>query len=74
MTFGWLNVFNAELTPKMYWRGPRSQEAGRWEEVGEVRGRLNLTLHCHHQNDSGDGVGGGRRGGEWGWVGRGRGR
>ena len=24
----WLNVFNAELSPKRYWRGPRSQEVG----------------------------------------------
>ena len=23
---GWLNVFNAELSPKRYWRGPGSQE------------------------------------------------
>ena len=26
--FGRLNLFNAELSPKRYWRGPRSQELG----------------------------------------------
>ena len=26
--FGWLNAFNAELSPKRYWCGPRSQEEG----------------------------------------------
>ena len=26
---GWLNVFNAELSPKRYWRGLRSQEVGK---------------------------------------------
>ena len=25
---GWLKGFNAELSPKRYWRGPRSQEVG----------------------------------------------
>ena len=25
---GWLNLFNAELSPKRYWREPRSQEVG----------------------------------------------
>ena len=40
----WLTLFNAELSPKRYWRGPRSQEVG-------GRGRLYLSLHCHHQND-----------------------
>ena len=25
---GWLNVFNAELSPKRLWRGPGSQEVG----------------------------------------------
>ena len=25
---GWLSRFNAELSPKRYWRGPRSQEVG----------------------------------------------
>ena len=24
----WLNLFNAEFSPKRYWRGPRSQELG----------------------------------------------
>ena len=42
---GWLNLSNAQLSPKRYWQGPRSQEMG---EEGE----LHLTLHCQHQNDS----------------------
>ena len=42
----WLNLFNAELSQKRYWMGPRSQEV---REEGE---RLYLTLYCHHQNDS----------------------
>ena len=28
MVFGLVNWFNAELSPKRYWRGPRSQEVG----------------------------------------------
>ena len=32
----WLNVFNAELSPKMYWRGPRSQEEGVKRETTSV--------------------------------------
>ena len=36
-----LNMFSAEVSPKRYWRGPRSQEMG---EKGDY-----LTLHCHHQ-------------------------
>ena len=28
----WLNMFNAELSPKRYWWGPKSQEVG--EEGG----------------------------------------
>ena len=39
------NLFNAELSPKRYWQGPRSHNVG--EE-----GDLHLTLHCHHHNDS----------------------
>ena len=36
MLVGWLNVFNAELSPKRYRRGPRSQEVGEeGMEVGE---------------------------------------
>ena len=23
---GWLNLFNTQLPPRRYWRGPRSQE------------------------------------------------
>ena len=45
--FGWLNWLDAELSPKGYWCGLRSQE------VGEGRGRrLYLMLLCHNQNDS----------------------
>ena len=40
MCLVWLNLFHAELFPKWYWQGPRSQE------VGE-RGRLYPTSHCH---------------------------
>ena len=29
----WLNWFNAEFSPKRFWRGPRSQEVG--EEGGD---------------------------------------
>ena len=29
---GWLNGFNTELSPKRYWRGPRSQEVGEEED------------------------------------------
>ena len=25
----WCNLFNAELSPKKFWRGPRSQETGK---------------------------------------------
>ena len=39
-------MFNAELSPRKYWLGPRSQE------VGEEAGRLYLSLPCHHQNHS----------------------
>ena len=40
---GWLNSFNAELSPTRYWRGPISQD------VGEER---DYAWHnCHHQND-----------------------
>ena len=42
---GWLNWFNVELSPKRYWRGPKSQEVGGTE-------RLYPTLYCHHQNGS----------------------
>ena len=30
---GWLNLFNAELSPKRYWRGPRSRGWGKRETV-----------------------------------------
>ena len=40
----WLNLFNAELSLKRHWRGPRSQEVG--------QGRQYPTLRCHHQNCS----------------------
>ena len=30
--FGWLNLLNAELSPKRYWMGPTSQEV---EEEGD---------------------------------------
>ena len=39
----WLDLFNAELCPKGYWRVPRSQRV--------CERRLYLTLHCHHHND-----------------------
>ena len=39
--FGWLDLFNAELSPKRQWRELRSQEVG--EE-----GKLHLKLPCHH--------------------------
>ena len=40
-----LNAYNAELSLKRSWRGPKSQEIG--EEGG-----LYLTLHCNQENDS----------------------
>ena len=40
---GWLNLFNAELSPEVL--------AGTEIPGGWGRGRLYLTLHCHHQND-----------------------
>ena len=51
-------MLNTELSPKRSWRRPRSREAG--EEVlaeakvpgGGGRGRLYLSLHCHHHNDA----------------------
>ena len=52
---GWLNVFNAVLSPKRYWLGPRYQEVelgGGGGREGGDRSRLYLTLHSHHQNDS----------------------
>ena len=39
----WLNIFNAELSPKKYWRKPRFQE---------MREEGYYTLHCNNQNDS----------------------
>ena len=44
----WLNLFNAELSPKTHWRGPRSQKV----EGNRETMSLYVTLHCHHQNDS----------------------
>ena len=60
--FCWLD-FNAEsqLSPKSYWQGPRSLKVMEWGGVewgrggsGEEggRGKLYVTLHCQHQNDS----------------------
>ena len=64
---GWLNVFNAELSPKRLWRGPGSQEVGgegvvvTWcftpSTIAVIswrrgRGRLYLSLRCHLHNDS----------------------
>ena len=46
----WLNVFNADVSPKRYWLGPRSQE-GVGREWEGMRSRLYQTLRCHHQND-----------------------
>ena len=44
---GWLvNLINAELSPKRYIL------AGTEIPGGRGRGRLYLTLHCHHHNDS----------------------
>ena len=38
----WLNLFNAaELSPKKYWRGPKSQEVG---EVGDYTYRYTVTI------------------------------
>ena len=48
----WLNLFDIELSQKRYWWGSRSQEVRAREEGGGERGRLYLTLLCHHQNDS----------------------
>ena len=44
--FEWLDLFNAKLSPKWFWRNTRSQEVG-WGRV-----TFYLTLHCHCQNDS----------------------
>ena len=46
---GWVgfNLLNAELSPKKYCRGPRSQEVG---DEGDYT--VYLILHCHHQNHS----------------------
>ena len=41
-----LALFDAVFSSKCYWRGARSQE------VGEEGDYIQLTLHCHHQNDS----------------------
>ena len=40
-----LDMFNAVLSMNRYWRGPGSLEV-------ERRGRLYLTLHRHHRNES----------------------
>ena len=45
---GWLDLFNAELSLKRYWRVLRSQELC----VCGGGGGLYLTLHCHCQNDT----------------------
>ena len=37
---GWLNLFNAELSLKRYWRAPRSQELG---EEGDYTYRYTVT-------------------------------
>ena len=51
----WLNVFNAELSPKRYWRGPRSPEVGKryWRGPRSLEG-------------GGRGTGGDRDPGRWG--------
>ena len=36
---GWLNVFDAELSPKRFWRGKRSQEVGEERETNSDRER-----------------------------------
>ena len=41
------NPFHDELSPKRYWRGPKSQAV---EQEGRLY--LTVTLHSHHQNDS----------------------
>ena len=43
-----LGLFKAVLFPERYWWGLRSQEV----EGGCGGGGMNITLHCHHQNDS----------------------
>ena len=50
---GSLDLFDAELSPQRYCRGPRSQKAGCGVGYGGKRegGGLYLTLHCHHQSD-----------------------
>ena len=49
----WLNGFNAELSPKVYWRGPKSQGMRGEVGVGCVwrEGTIPNAIHCHHQND-----------------------
>ena len=37
LVVGWLNSFNAYLSPKRCWREPRSQEVGGGGGVGGVR-------------------------------------
>ena len=50
---GWLNLFNAELSPKRYWRGPKSQALGKEGHYAyHYTVTLCLSLHCHQQNDS----------------------
>ena len=53
-----LDLFRAQLSPKRYWRGfrevcvcvcARARARLCW---GEGWGRLDLAIHCHHQNDS----------------------
>ena len=38
-------MFIRELSPKMYWPGMEIP-------VGRERGKLYITLHCHHHSDS----------------------
>ena len=41
--FGLLDSFNTEVSPKRYWRGPKSQEVGKRENMPHA-------VHCRHQN------------------------
>ena len=45
---GWLNVFNAELSPKtaVYWRGARTKEVS----GGDIREIIPGYLTLHHPN------------------------
>ena len=53
---GWLDLFNAELSPERYWRGPTSKKVGGGGGGGGGKGgrhwRQHQTQNRHRENES----------------------